>query len=68
MTSVERVHSAVAKLDDSITFSDAAAEFMTRAAPYQFNRMVEGLVRDAKRAGVTHVDIAFLKEIDLYED
>jgi hypothetical protein len=68
MTTVERVHSAVAKLDDSMSFSEEAAEFMSQAAPYQFNRMIEGLVKEAQRAGITHVDIAFLKEIDMYED
>ena len=68
MTTIERVHSAVAKLDASMSFSAEAAEFMAQAAPYQFNRMIEGLVKEAQRAGVSHVDVAFLKEIDLYEE
>ena len=68
MATVEGVHAAVANLDASRTFSADAAEFMSQAAPYQFNRMIEGLVKEAQRAGVSHVDIAFLKEIDLYEE
>jgi hypothetical protein len=68
MATVADVHKAVARLDETMSFSEEAAEFMTQAAPYQFNRMIEGLVRDAKRAGISHIDIAFLKEIDMYEE
>jgi hypothetical protein len=68
MATIEDIHKAVARLDASMSFSDEAAEFMSQAAPYQFNRMIEGLVKDAQRAGVSCVDVAFLKEIDLWED
>jgi len=68
MATASDVHKAVTRLDESMSISDDAAEFMTRAAPYQFNRMIEGLVRDAKRMGVSCIDVEFLKEIELWED
>ncbi|MBS94741.1 MAG: hypothetical protein CL799_09915 [Chromatiales bacterium] len=68
MATAADVHKAVTRLDDSMSISDDAAEFMTRAAPYQFNRMIEGLIRDAKRMSVTCIDIEFLKEIELWEE
>lgn len=68
MSTAEDVRKAVTRLDESMTISDEAAEFMTRAAPYQFNRMIEGLVRDAQRSNISCIDVDFLKEIELWEE
>ena len=68
MPSVEEVHTAAARIDPDITFSAEAAEYMAQAAAYQFNRMIEGLIREAKRAGVSVIDEAFLREIEFWDD
>ena len=68
MATVADVHKAVARLDSNMSCSEEAAEFLSQAAPYQVNRMIEGLVHDANKAGIRQIDIAYLKEIDLYED
>lgn len=68
MASAQDIIEAARRRDASIEVTPDAAEFLTQLAPYQVHATINSLLNEAKRNGITTIDLAYLKDIGFAED